>query len=356
VLLAVGAVDAAGYSVIAPVLPAVQRTTGASVTTVSLLAATFPLAMLAGFVPAAGLAHRGRTRPALLLGLATLLVGSLAFAATTELGAMFAARAVMGLGSGCLWIALAFRTLEYWPGHEYLGMSRIYAAYSVGALIGPALGALGGTRLPFLAYAGLLLACAPLVAALPAPIAPPRFRTDTAPLRSPGFRLAAAAIMFAIMALGILDGVLPLHFASRLSQFQIGVAYTVTALLVAVSSTAAGHARPRAALAVGGCGAVAGVALAGATGTVPAWAVALALIGLGAGAAETGATGVLLQAVPAERIVTAMVVWSQLAMIGYLLAPAVGGPLVDHLGYAWIGLLPLAAGAAVALIARTAPE
>ena len=168
------------------------------------------------------------------------------------------------------------------------------------------------------AYAGLLLVCAPLVAALPAPVAPPRFRADTAPLRSPGFRFAAAAIMFAIMALGILDGVLPVHFASRLSQFQIGVAYTATALLVAVSSTAAGHARPRAALAVGGCGAVAGVALAGATGTVPAWAVALALIGLGAGAAETGATGVLLHAVPAERIVTAMVVWSQLAMIGYL--------------------------------------
>ena len=89
---------------------------------------------------------------------------------------------------------------------------------------------------------------------------------------------------------------------------------------------------------------------------MPAWVVALGLIGLGAGAAQTGATGILLHTVPAGRIVTAMVVWSQIAMVGYLLAPAVGGPLVERLGYAWIGLLPLAAGVLVALVAFPARE
>ena len=87
---------------------------------------------------------------------------------------------------------------------------------------------------------------------------------------------------------------------------------------------------------------------------MPVWVVALGLIGLGAGAAQTGATGLLLHTVPAGRIVTAMVVWSQIGMFGYLLAPAVGGPFVDHLGYAWIGLLPLAAGALVAITAIAA--
>jgi hypothetical protein len=48
----------------------------------------------------------------------------------------------------------------------------------------------------------------------------------------------------------------------------------------------------------------------------------LVLIGLGAGAAQTGATGLLLAAVPTARIVTAMVVWSQLGILGYLAAPA----------------------------------
>jgi MFS family permease len=58
---------------------------------------------------------------------------------------LFAARALMGLGSGGLWIGVSFATPAYWPGQQYLCMSRIYAAYSAGALLGPALGALGGT-------------------------------------------------------------------------------------------------------------------------------------------------------------------------------------------------------------------
>jgi hypothetical protein len=51
VLLLLGVTDAAGYSMIGPVLPVLQRATGASVTTVSMLAACFPLAMLADSPP-----------------------------------------------------------------------------------------------------------------------------------------------------------------------------------------------------------------------------------------------------------------------------------------------------------------
>jgi hypothetical protein len=140
-------------------------------------------------------------------------------------------------------------------------------------------------------------------------------------LRSAGFWVAATAIMFAIVGTGTLDGVLPLHFAERRDQTQIGIAYAVTALLIAVSSAAAGHTRPGFALAVGGIGIVAGVSLAGITDTVPAWLAALAMIGTGVGATQTGATGILLHSVPITQIVTAMVVWSQLGIVGYLAAP-----------------------------------
>jgi MFS family permease len=81
------------------------------------------------------------------------------------------------------------------------------------------------------------------------------------------------------------------------------------------------------------------------------WLCALALIGLGAGAAQTAATGILLHAVPTERIVTAMVVWSQMGILGYLIAPAIGGPLAAWLGFRWLGLLPLGAG--IVLVAST---
>ena len=54
----------------------------------------------------------------------------------------------MGLGSGALWMGVTFAALERSPGDEYAGMSRVLAAYSVGGLVGPALGALGGVRSP----------------------------------------------------------------------------------------------------------------------------------------------------------------------------------------------------------------
>jgi len=73
--------------------------------------------------------------------------------------------------------------------------------------------------------------------------------------------------------------------------------------------------------------------------------VALALIGFGGGAAQTGSTGVLLEEIPTDRIVSAMTVWSQLGIMGYFIAPAVGGPMAEHLGYASLGLVPLALGA-----------
>ena len=56
--------------------------------------------------------------------------------------------------------------------------------------------------------------------------------------------------------------------------------------------------------------------MAGLVNVVPLWVVAFGLAGLGAGAGYTGSAGVLLQAVGGERIVTALVVWSQLGIVG----------------------------------------
>ena len=53
---------------------------------------------------------------------------------------------------------MTFGTLEHWPRQEYVCMSRIYAAYSIGGPIGPGLGALGGTQRPFVGYLVAVLA------------------------------------------------------------------------------------------------------------------------------------------------------------------------------------------------------
>ena len=352
VLLALGVVDAAGYSVIGPVLPALAERYQVGPAVMGALAGAFPVAMMAGFAVAGRAVRAGRTRATVLASLAIACCGAVLFALLQGLPGLFVARALMGLGSGGLWIGITFATLAYWPGQEYLCMSRIYAAYSVGALVGPMLGALGGIATPFLVYAAVLVLMIPAVAVLRDPPAG-RFETDRVALRTRGFWIAAIGIMLAILATGALDGVLPLHFSTRLSQTGIGVAYLLVGALIAVGSAAAGHLPPRWMLIAGAGGITGGLTLAGATTSLATWAIALMLIGLGAGAAQTGATGLLLDAVPTSRIVTAMVVWSQLGILGYLVGPAMGGVLAEHLGYAALGLLPAATGLALAALALT---
>ena len=52
-LLALGALDAAGYSVIAPVLPAIAHQLHAGPALIGVLVASFPAGMIAGFAVAA---------------------------------------------------------------------------------------------------------------------------------------------------------------------------------------------------------------------------------------------------------------------------------------------------------------
>ena len=70
---------------------------------------------------------------------------------------------------------------------------------------------------------------------------PPRLRRRSGDVRTAGFVLASAAIFFASLALGVLEGVLPLHFADRLAQVEIG------ALYVGASGSSPPAQRPRAA-------------------------------------------------------------------------------------------------------------
>lgn len=111
-------------------------------------------------------------------------------------------------------------------------------------MVGPALGALGGTTTPFITYALLLAVIAPATALLPPPTTG-RSSIPTHPaLRTRRSWVSAIGIMLAILTTGALDGVLPLPFADRLSQTSIGAVYLLVGALIAVGSAAAGHPLP----------------------------------------------------------------------------------------------------------------
>ena len=354
-LFGLGALDAAGYSVIVPVAPAIADQTGAGPTVIGLLVASFAAGMVAGFALAGLAVTKGGSRVVLAASLGLVALGTLGFVFGDSLAVYFPSRFLMGLGSGGIWIGVTFDTLARWPGQEYLCMSRIFAAYSAGGLIGPALGAIGGIHAPFLAYLALLLLAIPCVL-LVEPASRRSFTADREVLRTRGFKLASAAILFAVLALGVFEGVLPLHFADRLDQTEIAALYVAAAIIVAASAALAGNLRPRPLVVASVVLATAGIALAGAAAQVPLWIIALLLTAIGIGIGNTGSIGLLVQTVPVERIVTAMVIWSQIGIAGYLLGPALGGVVADEAGFQFIGLVPFLAGSLVLALVLTSRQ
>jgi MFS family permease len=354
-VLGLSALDAAAYSIIAPVLPQIASESGAGPATIGVLSAMFPVGILVGF-PLAGRWVRRRDAESLLPASAVIVaVGALAFVIADAMPLYFLGRLVMGVGSGGIWIGVTYTTLERWPGCEYVCMSRVFAAYSAGALLGPAFGALGGIRAPFVAYAALATAGAVLAPLAGAPEVRRPFRADRSALRQPGFALAAAGIAFAVLALGVVDGVLPLHLGTELGQRGIAVLFVGVAVIHAAGATVAGRVSPGRALLGGVALVVVGVGVTGVVDAPWIWFAALSVAGIGVGFGETGSVGVLLDAVPAERSLTAMVVWSQLGILGYVAGPLLGGAVAEVLGFAWIGVVPLL-GAALLVAVRWVPR
>ena len=356
-LLALGALDAAGYSLIVPVLPEIAGATGSGPATLGLLVATFPAGMIAGFWLGGRIVRRYGVGPLIPAALALIALGALGFVLTESLAVYFVSRVVMGLGSAGLWLGVTFDTIARWPGQEYVCMSRILAAYSIGGLAGPALGAVGGIAAPFALYLALVIAASLLLFALrPGPEGAP-LGSDPAVLRARGFRVAALAGMFTYLVLGLMEGTLPLHLADRLGQAEIGALFVGLALVVAAGAASAGSRRPRSMVLGSVVLAVTGISVAGAVSSVPLWMVALGLAALGVGIGGTGAFGLLVEAVDVDRIVTALVVFSPAGIAGYLLGPLIGGLAAEGLGYAAVGLVPAVFGAGLlaAMIAGPTP-
>jgi MFS family permease len=349
-LLALAALDAAGYSVIAPVVPAIEADTGAGTATLGLLVAVFGLGQLVGFPLAGRALARTHARAVVGASLAVVAAGDVAFVVADSLGVWFGARFLQGVGAGGLWMGVTFAALERWPGEEYRRLSGVLAAYSVGGVAGYALGGVEGVRGPFSVHLALVVAGIAAIAALGRVHSRPGFGSDRGALRTRGFALASAGILLVAIAYGVLDGPLPLHFAERLSQRGIALLLVAASVVVGVAAAAAGRLAPRSALALGVSAIPVGIGLAGAGGGVGVWLVALALVAAGFGFGETGALGVLLDEVGHERIVLAMVVWSQVWGVGYLAGPAVAGGVADALGFGALVLVPVAAALPVAAL------
>ena len=349
VLFALAALDSAGYSIIAPVVPEIGDATGAGPGVMGALVASFAVGQMIGYPLAGRVLQRRHALAVLLASLALIVLGDLGFIFGETLGVYFPARLLQGVGAGGLWIGTAFAIIERFPGEEYKRLTGILAADGIGAIAGPAIGGVGGIRAPFALHLVLVTAVTFALIAIGTAKEPVKFGSDRAALRTPGFWLASAGILMVSLTLGTFDGPIPLHFAEQLSQAEIAGLYVLAALISSASATLAGRASPRPVLAAATVLMTLAIALGGATETVGLWVLVAVLLGVGLGAGEAGSLGVLLESIGLDRIVLAMVVWSQVWAVGYLVGPAVGGGVAEALGYGALGLVPLVASAFVFL-------
>lgn len=370
------ALETALLGIVAPLLPEIEKRTGAGDAALGLALAAYAIPILIISIPTGRLADRVGRRPLLLGGLALTGVGSLLIAYSGSLEALLVGRAVQGVGSTASWVAaLALVSDLARPGRKGEAIGFALAANSFGGIGGPALGGIVGGEIsfeaPFLLVAGI--AAVMLVAGS---IVLPRGRPDadvkggpegTAEAGSAGILemllrpvvLAPALIMISGASfLGMVDFTVPLDLDRRLGTgaTAIGLLFALAAVLDAVVAPFAGRAsdrRGRAPVAAAGAAVVglSGIMLAG-LGTLAGTAISLIVFGLGQATLFSATVPWLEETFAKANRGLAYGGLNLVYAIGYTLGPLAAGVLLEVASADFVYLLMavIAAAGAVWLV------
>lgn len=154
-------IDLVGFGIVLPILPLWAETFGASPVQIGLITASYAVMQLL-FAPVWGrLSDRYGRRPIILVSLAGSAVAALAIGLAGTLLVLFVARVVQGIAGASYAAAQAYVADVTTPQERAKGMGLIGAAFGLGFVLGPALGALFSAvdeRLPFFVAAGLAAA------------------------------------------------------------------------------------------------------------------------------------------------------------------------------------------------------
>ena len=152
------AVDLIGFGIVLPILPQYAERFGAGAAVIGLLSASFSLAQLV-FAPVWGkLSDRIGRKPIIIISLFGTAIGSLVTGFAGALWILFLGRIIDGISGASGSVAQA-AVADISPARQrarYMGL--IGAAFGVGFVAGPAIGALaalGGPKIPFFVAASI---------------------------------------------------------------------------------------------------------------------------------------------------------------------------------------------------------
>ncbi|MGQ5702009.1 MFS transporter [Sandaracinobacteroides sp. A072] len=156
-------IDAMGFGLIVPVLPALVSELGGmpmneAATMGGFLIMSYALAQFLFSPVIGGLSDAFGRRPVLLLSMAGFALSSLGAAAASTLAMLFVARILAGVTGASYTTAYAYIADVTPPARRAQAFGLVGVAFGMGFIVGPALGGFlgaGGSRLPFLAAAGM---------------------------------------------------------------------------------------------------------------------------------------------------------------------------------------------------------
>ncbi len=228
--------EALGYGIVAPTLPFLARRYGAEEAGIGLLVGLYAAIGLVIIVPMGMLANRFGRRPVILFGLAGLTVASVGFVLAPTFPWLVAARLAQGVGGIAIWVGALTMAGDLSPDAKMgRSMSWIAGSWSLGFVIGPALGGLGEVQTPFLIYA--LLSGVAFVAGLRIlpesgrPAAPTTLGGIVRVLRIPSVLGSAAATFALAFCYGAYEAFLPLMIHEvGIERLGIGLLFAVGGL------------------------------------------------------------------------------------------------------------------------------
>ncbi len=251
------ALETSLLGVVAPLLPEIERRTGAGDEALGLALAAYAIPILIISIPVGRLADKIGRRPLLLAGLLLVGLGSILIAVSAALAPLLVGRAVQGIGSTLCWVAaLALVSDLARPGRKGEAIGFALSANSLGSIGGPALGGIAGGAISFEAPFILVSAIAAAIFVLGLFVLPHASAASTGEAPAAGiarelFRrsalMPAAVAIVAAATLGLIDFVLPLDLDRRLGTpaTTIGLLFAAVALIDAVAAPIAGRASDR---------------------------------------------------------------------------------------------------------------
>ncbi|MGD9680070.1 MAG: MFS transporter [Candidatus Obscuribacterales bacterium] len=362
-------IDLIGFGLIIPALPTYAQELKADEQTVGYLIASYSLMQLI-FMPIWGrLSDRVGRKPILLVSLFFSAAGYLVWGLADSLVMLFVARLVAGFGNANIAVAQAYMTDVTSSENRAKGMGLIGAAFGLGFVLGPALGAglaamgLGLNVVGFVAFGFSLFDLVLTALILPEPEKRsdagqsrfgmgPSFYFKT--LASKDLRVSFAIFLVSTFAFANMEATIVLltneafHFSHMDNMFMflyIGLLMVVVqGRLIHGLNKRFGEKK----LIVAGCALIAcGLLLTPVTRSVPVLYGALFLLALGTGINTPANQSLISKLAPLDSVGGVMGVGQSLATLGRILGPCFGGFAFQYWGFS----SPYNVGAATMVLA-----